>query len=157
MTFTRNFIRYWVPVAIWMSFIFWMSTDTFSSQNTASVLEPVLRFFVPRVSPQGIDLAHVVIRKAGHITEYFVLSLLLFRAFRGNSPVSWNWRWSFSALVVVVLWAVLDEFHQSFVPERTASKIDVAIDTAGGSLAQLVTMLGHRLRKSSDRVRLKIK
>lgn len=147
MTFNRNFIKYWVPVIVWMSFIFWMSTETFSSQNTASVLEPVLRFFVPRISPQGIDLTHAFARKAGHITEYFILSLLWFRAFRGKSAASWNWQWSFFALVIVVFWAMLDEFHQSLVPTRTASTVDVVIDTAGGSLAQLVTILGHCFRK----------
>ena len=147
MTFHRSFVKYWVPVILWMSFIFWMSSETFSSQNTASILEPVLRFLVPRISPQRIDLVHAFFRKAGHMIEYFILSLLLFRAFRGNSASSWNWKWPSLSLVILVLWAVLDEFHQSFVPTRTASAVDVGIDTAGGSLAQLVIFFEHRLRK----------
>jgi VanZ family protein len=141
MTFQRKLIKYWIPVILWMSIIMWMSTETFSSENTASVIEPLLHLLVPRISPQDSDLVHFLMRKVSHVAEYFVLSLLLFRAFRGDSAPSWYWRWSFFALVIVVLWAFLDEFHQSFIPARTASLADVGIDTAGGGIAQLLTIL----------------
>jgi VanZ family protein len=45
----------------------------------------------------------------------------------------------------VALWALDDEFHQSFVPTRTASIMDVTIDTAGGALAQVVGAFRHLL------------
>jgi VanZ family protein len=147
MTFNRNFVKYWLPVIFWMCFIFWMSTETFSSQNTFSLVETVLRFLVPKISSQEMGLIHAFIRKSGHVIEYFILGLLLFRAFRGSSIVSWNWRWSFLAVIVVVLWAASDEFHQSFVPTRSASAVDVGIDTAGGILSQFVSALWHRYRK----------
>ena len=147
MTFHRNFINYLLPVIFWMGLIFWMSTETFSSQNTFSVVEPILRFLVPKLSSQRVDLIHALIRKSGHVIEYFILGLLLFRAFRGRSTGSRNWRSAFFAIVVVVLWAASDEFHQSFVPTRTASVMDVLIDTAGGVLAQFVIILWHCYRK----------
>jgi VanZ family protein len=147
MTFNRNLVKYWLPVIFWMCIIFWMSTETFSSQNTFSLTEAFLRFLVPRISSQEMGLIHVFIRKVGHVTEYFILGLLLFRAFRGGSVASWNWRWFFFAVIVVVLWAVSDEFHQSFVPTRTASAVDVGIDTVGGILAQFVSALRYRYRK----------
>jgi VanZ family protein len=112
-----------------------MSTETFSSPNTFSLVETVIRFLVPKISFQEVGLIHAFIRKSGHVIEYFILGLLLFRAFRGSSIASWNWRWSFFAVIVVVLWAASDEWHQSFIPTRTASIVDVAIDTAGGVLA----------------------
>jgi len=46
-----------------------------------------------------------------------------------------------------VLWAATDEFHQSLVPTRTASFMDVGIDTAGGILALFVIGWCHRHRK----------
>jgi VanZ family protein len=49
--------------------------------------------------------------------------------------------------VVVILWAVSDELHQSFVSTRTASAADVGIDTAAGILAQFVGALWHRYRE----------
>lgn len=147
MIFNRNFTKYWLPVILWMCFIFWMSTDTFSSQNTFSWLEMLLRFLVRKISFQEILPLHALIRKAAHVTEYFVLGLLLFRTFRGSSASSWSWRWPLYAVIIVVLWAASDEFHQSFVSSRTASAVDVAIDTAGGILAQFVAFLWHRGRK----------
>jgi len=124
-----------------------MSTETFSSENTVSVVETILRFLAPKISSQEVDLIHALIRKSAHVVEYFILGLLLFRAFRGGSIGSWKWRWSFFALIVVILWAASDEFHQSFVPTRTASIVDVVIDTAGGVLAQFVSILWHRYKK----------
>src|SRR5271157_2211537 len=109
MIFHRNFIKYWLPVILWMCFIFWMSTDTFSSQNTFSWIEMLLRFLVLKISFQEIVPLHTLIRKTAHVTEYFVLGLLLFRTFRGGSTSSWSWRWPLLAAIIVVLWAASDE------------------------------------------------
>ncbi len=147
MKLNRNFTKYWVPVVLWMCFIFWMSTETFSSENTFSWTEVLLRFLAPNISAQEMVFIHGLIRKAAHVIEYFVLGLLLFRTFRGRSTLLWNWRWSFFAVIVVFLWAASDEFHQSFVSTRTASAVDVGIDTAGGILAQFVAAFWHRYRK----------
>ncbi len=147
MTFNRYFAKYWLPVLLWMCFIFWMSTETFSSENTFYWIEMMLRFLAPKISAQEMVFIHALIRKAAHVFEYFVLGLLLFRTFRGNSTLLWNWRWSFFAVIAVALWAAGDEFHQSFVSARTASVVDAGIDTAGGILAQFVAALWHRYRK----------
>ncbi len=145
--FNRDFVKYSLPVILWMAFIFWMSTGTFSSQNTSPYVETVLRFFIPKISFREMDLIHGIIRKAAHITEYFIMGILFFRAFRRSSVAPWNWRWSLYALLLVVLWAVGDELHQSFVSARTASVADVFIDTAGGVLAQFAIILSNGYRK----------
>jgi VanZ family protein len=145
--FKQDFVKYALPVIFWMGFIFWMSTETFSSQNTFSFVEAALRFFLPKISPRELDWIHTMIRKSGHVLEYFILGLLLFRAFRGSSVGSWNWKWSFFAVISVVLWATGDELHQSLVSTRTASVVDVFIDMAGGVLAQLAIIFWHRYRK----------
>jgi VanZ family protein len=44
-------------------------------------------------------------------------------------------------LLLVVIYALLDEFHQSFVPSRTASVYDSAIDIAGGLTVLLILKL----------------
>jgi VanZ family protein len=129
-----------------MSFIFWMSTGTFSSQNTSLIIEPILHFLMPSISPKNVALIQGAIRKLGHVTEYFILGILLFRAFRGGSKELQNLRWAFSSFLVIVLYAASDEFHQSFVSTRTASLVDVGIDTLGGILAQGVSVLWHLTR-----------
>jgi VanZ family protein len=132
-----NIFKYWSPVILWMSFIFWMSTDTFSAKHTSLIIEPILRFLMPEISSQELDMIHGLIRKCGHVVEYFVLGLFLFRAFRASFIRSRIWYWVFPSIIGVVLYAASDEFHQSFVSARTASIIDVGIDTTGGILSQI--------------------
>lgn len=139
MDFNRS-IKYWLPVVVWMVFIFSMSTGEFTAQNTSRFIEPIIRFLLPWASTLTIDVLHGVIRKCGHLTEYFILGLLLFRAFWGGSKEGRVTRWAALAVLVVVLYAASDEFHQWFVPGRTASPMDVGIDTVGGILAQGVTV-----------------
>ena len=140
---TADLARRWFPVAMWLAFVFFMSTGTFSAENTFSVVGPLLKFLFPSLAPDRVAVIHGIIRKCAHIFEYFVLGLLLFRAFRANSSAEWRWRWCLYAAIGVLLWALGDEFHQSFVPSRTASMKDVGIDTAGGLLAQVVGALRH--------------
>jgi VanZ family protein len=143
----KNFVKYYLPVIFWMGFIFWLSTETFSSPKTFSFMETALRFFFPEISPREADLIHAMIRKSGHVMEYFILGLLLLRAFRGGSIGPWNWRRSFFAVILVALCAAGDEFHQSFVSTRTASVLDVVLDIAGGVLAQFAIIFWLRYRK----------
>ncbi|TAN63393.1 hypothetical protein EPN18_02570 [bacterium] len=129
-------IKFWLPVILWMGFIFWMSTGIGSAQNTSLIIEPVLRFLVPGISPQELDMAHEVIRKCAHIFEYFILGFLLFRAFRRNSTEIRGWRWAFYSMIIVLIYAGSDECHQAFVSNRTPAIFDVGVDLIGGLLAQ---------------------
>jgi VanZ family protein len=143
----QNFLKYWLPVILWMGVIFGVSTGTFSSEQTSRFIVPLLHFLFPWLSPQYVDLIHGLIRKAGHVAEYFILGLLLFRAFRSDSSQGWRPRWAIYAVVGVIIYAVSDEFHQSFVAARGASLVDVGIDSAGGIFSQIAVMLRHLLRK----------
>jgi len=130
--------KYWIPVILWMAFIFWMSTETFSQQNTSAIIEPAVRFLAPTASEEEIDKIHGVVRKLAHVTEYLILGMLLFRAFKRGSADRRVWRYAFYSLVITALYAVSDEFHQSFIVVRTASLIDVCFDLFGGILAQCI-------------------
>lgn len=80
-------------------------------------------------------------RKAGHFTEYAVLAFLARRAFITSSRAFLQRYWFQLALLLVVIYGLLDEFHQSFVPSRTASIYDSAIDVAGGFTVLLIFYL----------------
>ncbi len=140
-------IKYWGPALLWMCFIFWMSTATFSAQNTSLVIDPIIRFLMPSITSEKVDLVHGVIRKSAHITEYFILGILLFRAFRFGSKELRSLRWAFYSFLVVALYAASDEFHQSLETTRTASLLDVGIDTFGGFIAQGVILWKVRRRR----------
>ncbi len=142
----KRYLTYWFPVLVWMFFIFWMSTGTFSAENTVSIIEPILRFLMSSIPPGMIELIHNAIRKMGHVAEYFILGVLLFRAFRGGSEELRIPRWVFFSFVVLALYAASDELHQSFVSTRTASPYDVGFDILGGSIALGLSALLHRSR-----------
>lgn len=145
----RYLVKYCLPVIIWMGVIFWMSTGTFSPEHTSRIIAPVLNFLLPGLAPQYIDMIHGLVRKTGHITEYFLLGILLFNAFRGNSLQNWNLRWAIYAIIGVMLYATSDELHQSLVASRNPSFVDVGIDSMGGILAQFaITFRRVKLRRS---------
>lgn len=139
----RNFIKQWPPLVLWLCFIFWMSTGSFSSENTSSAVRAIAQFLLPHLSAQEALVIHTMTRKAAHVFEYFILGLLLFRTFHVPGA-GWKWRWCVVAVIGVVLWALGDEFHQSFVATRASSITDVGIDAAGGILSQIVSAAWYR-------------
>ncbi|HSY58591.1 MAG TPA: VanZ family protein [Terriglobales bacterium] len=130
-----RWLKAWWPALVWAVIISSFSTGAFTSENTSRVIVPFLHWLLPQADPETLSFIHYVIRKCGHVTEYFILSLLLLRGFRAG-----NRKFGFHLASVVILmvaaYAALDEFHQSFVPGRTAAVSDVLLDTAGGALAQ---------------------
>jgi VanZ family protein len=133
-------VKYWLPALAWACLISILSTDTFSSEHTSRFIIPALHWLFPHAGAETLELLHAVIRKSAHLTEYFILGLLLYRALRGNDR-GWKLKWALSAIVIAATYASLDEFHQSFVPSRTASPWDALIDTVGASIAQIVVKL----------------
>ena len=147
--------RPWLPVAVWMGFIFVMSTDLGSAAHTSRIIEPLILWIRPNASPEEIAQVHFLVRKLGHLSEYAVLALLALRAIRLSArPVSSRWSWARAglALLIAAAYAATDEWHQSFVPGRTAALFDVLIDSSGASagltLAFFWPVLAFRRRSS---------
>lgn len=129
---TRERLWRYVPLIIWMALISFVSTNEFSAVNTSRVVRPLLLWLFPNITEESISLTHFLVRKAAHITEYAILGWLAARAFIGSSRELLRREWFLAALVLVVLHALMDEYHQSFVPTRTGSLYDSGIDVAGG-------------------------
>jgi len=102
-------LKLWVPVLAWAGLIFYLS----SIPDLKTSLE-----------------YDFVLRKIAHAAEYFILTFLLYRAFKGQLKMG-------TLLLIIYpatlsfLYAASDEFHQSFVIGRTCSFGDVLIDTIG--------------------------
>jgi VanZ family protein len=94
-----------------MTLIFWGSTDLMSAEHTSRFLVPFLRWLNPDISPAALARAHFLLRKAGHVTEYGILAVLLFRGWRSFSHDLWSR--SIAALLIAIIFAASDEFHQS--------------------------------------------
>ncbi len=129
-------LKYWLPVLAWMTFIFIGSTDLLSAEHTSRYIGPFLRWLAPNISDGTIASIQLVVRKCAHVTEYAILAALLYRAARSHRE-----RVVAFAFIVAALYAVLDEFHQSFVATRTASLWDVAIDCLGALLGLTIYRL----------------
>lgn len=145
-------LKRWWPVLLWGVVISTFSTGAFTSDNTGRIIIPVLRWLLPHASAATLFHLHYIIRKCAHFTEYFILSLLILRAIRAGRHNA-RLAWALAAIVIVFGYAALDEFHQSFVPGRTAAFTDVLIDTSGGIAAQLIAALlllwGHVRHKQN--------
>ena len=120
------------PLLLWFSLIFYASTDHLSNENTSKVVYPFIKWLFFSPSEATIEILHIIIRKIAHFTEYAVLAFFLARA-TTSSTKDWlnkNWfKWSIS---IIVLYALLDEYHQSFESTRMASIYDSLIDISGG-------------------------
>lgn len=139
-------LRYWAVVVAWMALISYLSTDAFSAANTHRYMDPVLRWLFPTWSNAELRVAHTVIRKSAHFTEFFVLGVLVVWAQRAGRQTPWRGRWALYALLLVIAYASLDEFHQAFTTSRTPSFADTGIDVIGGTVGQVLLYLRHRLR-----------
>ena len=129
-----NLLRAWWPAAVWICLIAFESTDVFSSEHTGSLLYTLLTRLFGNIDLYKFLVFHHYLRKTGHVVGYGMLSLLLLRAWRATlgrvQPLLLRavlLSWLGTATV-----AALDEWHQSYIPSRTGSVWDVALDSVAG-------------------------
>jgi VanZ family protein len=100
----------WLLVVCWMGVIFALS----ATPSLASPFEPIYDF---------------ILRKLAHVTVYAVLTILAYGALRlhmARPTHAW-----LLALLIAMLYACSDEWHQTFVPGREGTVRDVVIDSVG--------------------------
>jgi VanZ family protein len=119
----------WLPAIAWMALIFFLSS----------------RSDLPHAPEHWLD---VLWKKGAHLCAYAILAILYERA------LALPRRGKLAALGLTVLYAISDEFHQSFTPGRTPLATDVLIDTAGAFVALYVLgrgpFIGGRARSLRD-------
>lgn len=129
---SKRIIAY-IPSLIMLGIIF-----GFSSQNGASSghLSAVLFDYCDHFLhlPISRDIGIIIIRKAAHMSEFALLTLTLDYALYQND----HQHIRLKALLLCLLFACLDEWHQTFVAGRTGLLTDVIIDTSGGLLTQMI-------------------
>ena len=143
----RSFLKYWLPLLIWLGMIFVGSTDLMSAEHTSRFIVPILLWLKPGMAPETIRSILFAMRKCAHVSEYAVLALLLWRALRGGSAICGKMSILFGAVLLgCAVFAASDEFHQSFVKSRTPSVRDVLLDIAGALLGLLIGVSFARRR-----------
>lgn len=84
-----------------------------------------------------------ILRKIAHVVEFMVLFALTYWALRKHKLSVKRCVWI--ALSFSILYAISDEIHQSFVPDRSGSVLDVVYDSIG----VLFLFSLYRLKKPS--------
>jgi VanZ family protein len=132
-----------LPPILWSGVILAASSDLFSSSHTGNVLGEVLTWIVGHpLTESSFELLHFLLRKTAHLTAYGILGALWLRAIRSGRS-GWSWNWAASAVALAAAVALIDEWHQTFVPSRTGTRIDVLIDTIGAAIAQVAARVVH--------------
>jgi len=106
----RSIVTLWGPFVGALAMIFWLS------------------------SLSDVPGAQYTWDKFLHAVGYAGLGVLALRAFHGGfKPL--RLAPTLCAGIAVILWAISDEFHQSFVPGRDATAGDVVADAVGFPIA----------------------
>jgi VanZ family protein len=130
---TRKYrIIYWLPAIFWMIVIF-----AFSAR--------------PAVQTSTIDWQDFAVKKTAHFVEYAVLTVLFIYSIRRTTSLSLI-NSIIVALILSVVYAVSDEFHQSFVPGREPRIRDVFVDILGSLSASLFLYKNRSIDKDNYRV-----
>lgn len=103
----------WLAVLAWMGLIFWLSS-----------VEKL-----PDPTPGDTDLVNI----AGHLGAYGVLAMLNWWALLPHQ-IAFRQRLAI-VFVIVLLYGISDEFHQSFVPGRRPDVKDIVTDLIGAAIA----------------------
>jgi VanZ family protein len=106
----KKFIWRWFPAILVMGLIFIASAT-------------------PGPKMPGFGYWDVFVKKGGHMTGYALLAASFIHALSKDKRAS-GFQFT-AAICITALYAISDEFHQSFIPGRTSSARDVCIDLAG--------------------------
>ena len=122
------------------------STPYFGSDRTSRPLRWAFELLFGQVSDARWPPIHYLIRKTGHFVGYGTMGVLWLRAWwmslRRASLVADATLGLFCTAIV----ASADEFHQSFLPNRTGVPSDVLLDCCGAIVMQLIVYLIVRAR-----------
>ncbi|GMO00110.1 VanZ family protein [Parageobacillus thermoglucosidasius] len=136
-------IQRWGFVVLWCIVIYCFSEfPLFTGENTKRILEAVLGYLPFGHGGDGASSPlNFIVRKLAHLTEFGILAVLVWRALE-PMRLAYAGAWLFATM-----YAVTDEWHQSFEPGRTATPKDVAIDSCGALLGLIGVFLYMRWKK----------
>ena len=122
---------------IWMGVIFYMSNQPASissihSGNTINIISklPIIGNIMDYLT--SINIGEFIVRKCAHMTEYAILTFLLYKTFiHKQNPL-------IKSFIFTALYACSDEFHQLFISGRAGQIRDVCIDSTGALIMLLI-------------------
>jgi VanZ family protein len=137
----KFWISAWLPVVLGIAVIVLESTEWFGSDNTSHPLRLLFEALFGHVNDTAWQFLHHLIRKSGHFLGYGTIGLLWLRAWWMTLSHSHFLVDALLAFLGTALVASADEFHQSFLPDRTGTPWDVLLDCCGAITLQLVVYI----------------
>jgi len=137
----------WLPVVLGIAVIACESTEFMGADHTSGPLRAIYQAIFGHVSDTRWEMVHHYIRKSGHFTGYGFIGLAWLRAWWFTLPHSRFRTDAFLALMGTALIASCDEWHQTFLPNRTGTPWDVLLDCTGAIALQLIVYLLMRTFK----------
>ena len=138
-----EFLLRWGPALLWLGVIFAVSADSDPYSVLPSHWESTCLSF-----HLGSFCEDEMLGRFSHVTEYAFLAVLIFRG------IFWGRRWAPGGLVMGAVaayaFALLDEIHQLFVPERTFQLSDLGLDGLGILIGMSVFILARLSRKKTQ-------
>ncbi len=142
----------WMLVASWMLVIFSFSAEEgkISSSRSRQLTKAVTQYSaqLPDKVKKNINstkLIELIIRKGAHVLEYLILTILLLFALSRSRLKKRN---SYIlAASLAILYACIDELHQSFTPGRDGRVSDVFIDSIGVILGLFLFFISGYLKR----------
>lgn len=128
---TGFWISTWWPVLIAIAVICLESTEFMGADHTSGPLRSIIEALFGPVGDDRWELVHHYIRKSGHFLGYGMVGLAWLRAWRRVLPRQTFFRCALLALAGTFLIAGSDEWHQTFLPNRTGLFRDVLLDCCG--------------------------
>ena len=127
----KKIFSFWFPVLVWAGVIFGFSS-------------------MPVTPTKEFYLWDFILKKTAHLSEYFIFYLLLYRAIK-NTTTFPSKKTMIICWLLLVLYAISDEFHQLFTPGRTSTLRDVIIDGIGGLIS--IWFIKQKLPKAPEKLK----
>lgn len=132
----KNKVLSWIVVVLWMILIFSFSSQVGEQSNQLStgltvVIVSLIERIIPKVSID-INVLNNILRKISHFVIFLIFGLLVMNALSRSFVNKKNI--ILYASLICILYAVTDEVHQLFVPNRGMQFLDVIIDITGSLL-----------------------
>ena len=138
-------ISAWLPVLIGIAVIVVESTEFMGADHTSRPLRALFEAIFGHVTNARWEIIHHHIRKTGHFVGYGLIGLAWLRAWWMSLPRSQFLLDALLAMIGTALVASADEFHQSFLPNRSSSPWDVLLDCCGALTLQLLMYIFMRI------------
>jgi VanZ family protein len=146
-------MRTWLPVMVCSMIFAVESTPYFGADRTSAPLQRLVEAIFGYDVCVHWDMIHHLIRKTGHFMGYGIFSLVCFRGFwitlQGAAfQLQRQLQAHGLAILATFLMASADEFHQSFLPNRSGLFSDVLLDWCGAMALCLILFLAMQAVES---------